>query len=208
MPIRVSLIEDDAILRDAMADAFAEDAALEVVGRHADGESFLRELESETPDVVIMDINLPGMSGIEAVRKAKAKRPQAQFLMCTVQDDDDNLYEALCAGATGYLVKDADPEQVLAAVKELHAGGSPMSAGIARRVIAALQRQRTPHPEVLMLTEREREVLDKLAQGFRYKEIAESLHLSIDTVRTHIRNLYDKLQVSSRTDALNKLYPR
>lgn len=208
MPIRVSLIEDDAILRDAMADAVGEDPALEVVGRHADGESFLVAMASEAPDVAIVDINLPGMSGIEAVRLAKAQRPQTQCLMCTVQDDDDNLYEALCAGATGYLVKDADPALVVAAVKDLHAGGSPMSAGIARRVIAALQRQRTPSPEILMLTDREREVLEQLAQGYRYKEIALRLEVSMDTVRTHIRNLYDKLQVSSRTDALNKLYPR
>ncbi|WKZ65770.1 MAG: response regulator transcription factor [Flavobacteriales bacterium] len=208
MPIRVSVIEDDAILRDAMADAIGDDPAMQVVGLHPTGESFLAQLEAEAPDVAIMDINLPGFSGIEAVRRAKAKRPAAQFLMCTVQDDDDHLFEALCAGATGYLVKDADPQQVIAAVKDLHGGGSPMSAGIARRVIHALQRQRSPSPEIMRLTDREREVLDQLAQGYRYKEIAARLQVSMDTVRTHIRNLYEKLQVSSRTDALNKLYPR
>lgn len=208
MPIRVSLIEDDAILREAMADAIGDDPALEMAGCHADGESFLSALVTEAPDVAIMDINLPRMSGIDAVRQAKARRPRTQFLMCTVQDDDDNLYEALCAGATGYLVKDADPARVVASVKELHAGGSPMSAGIARRVIAALQRQRAPSPDILRLTDREREVLEQLAQGYRYKEIAFRLEVSMDTVRTHIRNLYDKLQVNSRTDALNKLYPR
>lgn len=208
MPIRVCVIEDDAILREAMADALGDDPALAVVGRHASGEAFLDRLEAEAPDVAIMDINLPGISGIEAVRRAKAKRPAAQFLMCTVQDDDDNLFEALCAGATGYLVKDADPMQVLAAVKDLHAGGSPMSAGIARRVIKALAQQRAPAAEIAQLTERERQVLQELAQGYRYKEIAERLAVSVDTVRTHVRNLYEKLQVSSRTDALNKLYPR
>lgn len=208
MPIRVSVVEDDAILGEAMTGALGDDPALEVVGRHSDGGSFLRLLEAEAPDVVLMDINLPGINGIEAVRRAKVLRPATQLLMCTVQDDDDSLFEALCAGATGYLVKDADPAQVVSAVKELHAGGSPMSPGIARRVLAFLHRQRAPSAEIMLLTAREREVLEQLAQGYRYKEIAHRLGVSMDTVRTHVRNLYDKLQVSSRTDALNKLYPR
>jgi DNA-binding NarL/FixJ family response regulator len=125
-----------------------------------------------------------------------------------VQDDDDHLYQAICAGAAGYLVKGASPEQVVAAVCELYAGGSPMSPGIARRVLRALAERRAPAPEIERLTDREREVLEQLAQGYRYKEIADRLSVSLDTVRTHVRNLYDKLHVSSRTDALNKLYPR
>ena len=131
-----------------------------------------------------------------------------QVLVCTVQDDDDSLFNALCAGATGYLLKDASPAQVVEAVKALRAGGSPMSPGIARRVLASFSAPRKRAKEIELLSEREREVLERLAKGHRYKEIADGLHLSIETVRTHIRNLYDKLQVSSRTDALNKLYPR
>ncbi len=208
MPILVSLVEDDDILLDAFTVAVQDDASLVLAGRHTTAEEFMDSVQRELPDVVIMDINLPGMNGVEAVRVLKVKFPQMQFLMCTVQDDDDNLFQALCAGATGYLVKGASPEQLITSVKELHAGGSPMSAGIARRVLRSLHQPQVPAPEIAQLTERERQVLDELAQGFRYKEIADRLQLSLDTVRTHIRNLYGKLQVSSRTDALNKLYPR
>ncbi len=205
MPIRVSIIEDDDILLDAFTNAVMADPALELCGRHSAAEPFLYFASSELPDVVIMDIGLPGISGIEAIAQLKPLHPDMQFVMCTVQIDDEDLFKALCAGATGYLVKSASPLDLIAAVKEVHAGGSPMSAGIARRVIGKLQVPRTPAPEVALLTARERQVLDELAQGFRYKEIADRLALSMETVRTHIRNLYNKLQVSSRTDALNKL---
>ncbi len=207
MGIRVSIVEDDEILRQALSEAVQDEPTLLLCGAHGYAELFLENVAMELPDVVIMDINLPGLSGIEAVRQCKLKYPATQFVMCTVQDDDESLFQALCAGATGYLVKDATPEAVAAAVKDVRNGGSPMSPGIARRVIRSFQQQRTPDPALLTLTERERQVLDQLSQGYRYKEIAVGLHLSIETVRTHIRNLYDKLQVSSRTDALNKLYP-
>lgn len=208
MPIRVSIVEDDDILAASFADAVADEDGLEVVGTHHSAEGFLEALEHECPEVTIMDIHLPGMSGVEAMRLAKARQPANQFVVCTVHDDDDHLFEALCAGATGYLVKDASPERIVAAVREIHAGGSPMSPGIARRVIQTYQRRHTPSPEINCLTDRERQVLDQLAQGFRYKEIADNFQVSVDTVRTHVRNLYVKLQVRSRTDALNKLYPR
>ncbi|MBV6405401.1 MAG: response regulator transcription factor [Flavobacteriales bacterium] len=206
--INVSIVEDDSLLREVLAERIGSDNDLHTSGAYPDAESFLADLTNAPVDVVIMDIGLPGMSGIECVRRAKASAPQVQFIMCTVRDDDDSLFEALCAGATGYLLKDATPAQVAVAVKEVHAGGSPMSAGIARRVIRSFQRPRPTSKAAELLSERERQVLDQLAQGYRYKEIADRMQLSIDTVRTHIRNLYDKLQVSSRTDALNKLYPR
>ncbi|MEX1132947.1 MAG: response regulator transcription factor [Flavobacteriales bacterium] len=205
MPIRVSIVEDDEILLDAFAAAVLEHPALELVGRHLSAEPFVAAIGSELPHVVIMDIGLPGISGIETLLLLKPKFRDVQFVMCTVQDDDDSLFRAICAGATGYLVKNASPVQLITAVQEVHAGGSPMSAGIARRVLANLRPTRTPAPEIAQLTERERQVLEELAQGYRYKEIAERLTVSMDTVRTHIRNLYHKLQVSSRTDALNKL---
>jgi DNA-binding NarL/FixJ family response regulator len=206
--INVALVEDDALLRDALAHAVEQDHALRLIGRYADAETFLAALRTNTPEVVIMDLNLPGISGIACTEQAKRIAPHLQILVCTVQDDDDSLFKALCAGATGYMLKDAPPERVAAAVKELHAGGSPMSAAIARRVIASFQKPKPKSKELDLLTERERQVLEHLAEGYRYKEIADRLFLSIETVRTHVRNLYDKLHVSSRTDALNKLYPR
>jgi DNA-binding NarL/FixJ family response regulator len=208
MGIRVSVVEDDAVLREALCEAVQDDDRLDLAGHHADAEGFMERVVFDRPEIVIMDIGLPGIDGVMAMRKVKASHPNIQFLVSTVQDDDDHLYQAICAGATGYLVKGASPEQVVEAVCDMHAGGSPMSPGIARRVIKALAVQRTPSPEIERLTDRERQVLDQLAQGYRYKEIADRLDVSMDTVRTHVRNLYEKLHVSSRTDALNKLYPR
>ena len=206
--IRVSIVEDDAILREAYVEALHSDPGMLLHGQHSNGEEFLERQLPGSPDVVIMDLNLPGMSGIECTWRAKEKDPHIQILVCTVQDDDDSLFNALCAGATGYLLKDAHATDVVGAVRSLHAGGSPMGPGIARRVLDSFAKPRKQAKEMALLSERERQVLEQLAKGYRYKEIADSLHLSIDTVRTHIRNLYDKLQVSSRTDALNKLFPR
>ncbi len=206
--IRVVIVEDDPILREALSTAVNNDQELELVGGFENAEKFLDTLLASIPDVVIMDLNLPGMDGIMATERTKRTAPQAQVLVCTVQDDDESLFNALCAGASGYLLKDAPPDRLTTAVKEIHAGGSPMSAAVARRVIASFQRPNAASKELDLLTERERQVLEHLAQGYRYKEIADRLFLSIETVRTHVRNLYDKLHVSSRTDALNKLYPR
>lgn len=206
--IRLCIVEDDAVLREAFMESLEADPGMEVVGAYSDAEGFLVDLSGIQPAVVIMDLNLPGMNGITCTERTKQISRTTQVLVCTVQDDDESLFNALCAGATGYLLKDARPEEVAQAVRSLHAGGSPMSPGIARRVLASFSAPRKQAKEWELLSERERQVLDRLATGQRYKEIADGLHLSIETVRTHIRNLYDKLQVSSRTDALNKLYPR
>ena len=206
--IAVAIVEDDGILREALKDVLQADPGIAVIGSFASGEAYFAQVFSTAPDVVIMDLNLPGITGIECIRRIKERPSATQVLVCTVQDDDESLFNALCAGATGYLLKDARPPQVLESLKILHAGGSPMGPGIARRVIASFATPRKQPKEFELLTEREREVLEQLAKGPRYKEIADGLHLSIDTVRTHVRNLYEKLQVSSRTDALNKLYPR
>lgn len=206
--IAVAIVEDDGILREAFEETLQADPGIAVCGSFASAEEYLAHVFRSPPDVVIMDLNLPGISGIECIRRIKERPTATQVLVCTVQDDDESLFSALCAGATGYLLKDARPAQVLEALKVLHAGGSPMGPGIARRVIASFAKPRKQAKEFELLTEREREVLEELAKGQRYKEIADDLHLSIDTVRTHVRNLHEKLQVSSRTDALNKLYPR
>ncbi|MDX9751484.1 MAG: response regulator transcription factor [Flavobacteriales bacterium] len=206
--IRVAIVEDDAVLREALAEALATDPAMELHGAHGTAEDLLARHPAVAADVVIMDLNLPGIDGVACTRRVKAMWPATQVLVCTVQDDDDSLFNALCAGATGYLLKDARPAEVVRAVRMLHAGGSPMGTGIARRVLASFSAPLRPAKEIALLSQREREVLERLARGDRYKEIAEGLHLSIETVRTHVRNLYHKLQVGSRTDALNKLYPR
>lgn len=206
--IRVSIVEDDAILREAYVEALDSDPGTDLYSQHSTGEEFLERQCAGSMDVVIMDLNLPGMSGVECAKRAKEKDPHVQILICTVQDDDDSLFNALCAGATGYLLKDARAADVVKAVHVLHAGGSPMGPGIARRVLHSFSQPRKRSKEIALLSARERQVLEQLAKGYRYKEIADGMNLSIDTVRTHIRNLYEKLQVSSRTDALNKLFPR
>ena len=206
--LRVAVVEDDAIMREAFIEALELDSTFEVHGAFVSAEEFISGPEVPSPDVVIMDLNLPGLGGIACTRLTKERWPTMQVLVCTVQDDDDSLFNALCAGATGYLLKDAAPKEVVEAVKSIAAGGSPMSPGIARRVLRRLQEQQGPRPEIQLLTDREREVLEQLGKGYRYKEIADRSGMSIHTVRTHIRNLYEKLQVSSRTDALNKLFPR
>ncbi|MBP8822919.1 MAG: response regulator transcription factor [Flavobacteriales bacterium] len=206
--IRVAVVEDDEVLREALVEAIEPDPRLVVWGAFPSAEALAQVAPDVAPQVIIMDLNLPGINGIDCTRQVKARWPSVQVLVCTVQDDDESLFNALCAGATGFLLKDAGPAQVAEAVKSIAAGGSPMSAGIARRVLASFSAPRKTAKEMDLLSSRERQILEQLARGLRYKEIADTLHLSIDTVRTHVRNLYDKLHVSSRTDALNKLYPR
>ena len=156
-----------------------------------------------------MDINMPGINGIECVRQLKEKSPQTQFMMCTVYEEDEKIFNALMAGASGYIVKKTPPKQLLEAIHEIHNGGSPMSAAIARRVV---QMFREPKPilsdETNTLTQREKEMLVLLAKGFRYKEIADQLSISLDTVKRHAHNIYEKLHVQSRTDAINKAFKR
>lgn len=159
-------------------------------------------------DVVIMDIDLPGMSGIECITEAKPKRPEVQYLICTVFEDNTSLFNALCAGATGYLLKSASAEEIVRSIHGIQRGGSPMSLSIARMVVDSIPRKRANTDLLESLTKRERELLDLLAEGYLYKEIGDKLALSIETVRTYIRSIYTKLHVHSRTDALNKLYQR
>jgi DNA-binding NarL/FixJ family response regulator len=155
-----------------------------------------------------MDINLPGMNGIQCIEMLKPKNPAIQYLVCTVFEDSIHLFNALCAGATGYILKSAGEEEIVRGVKDICAGGSPMSPQIARMVVTSFPIKKTDHDAVSGLSKRERELLELLAAGYRYKEIADKLFLSIETVRSYIRDIYSKLHVHSRTEALNKLYNR
>ncbi len=209
MPIRVVIVEDDPILRSSLERVVQHEGDLKFEGSYGSAEQFMaRTVGLEDIDVVLMDINLPGLSGIECITACKPKRSQVQYLVCTIFEDNENVFNALCSGATGYLLKSAEPEQIVRAIHEIHGGGSPMSLHIARMVVNAVPRKKSNDVLLESLTKREREVLDQLAGGYRYKEIADRMGLRIDTVRSYIRDIYTKLQVQSRTDALNKVFER
>lgn len=171
----------------------------------ANGEEAVKKLPAICPDVALMDINLPGINGIEAVRKLKAQCSNTQFIMSTVYEDDESIFESLKAGASGYLLKKTAPSKILDSITEVYNGGSPMSSQIARKVIASFQQKKQSIDDAEILTQREKEILKSLAKGLRYKEIAGELNIGLETVRTHTRNIYEKLQVQSRTEAINKI---
>ncbi len=204
--IRVALVEDIAELRETLSHLLMNAAGLEFVGAWPTAEAALKTLVAATPRVVLMDIHLPGISGVECVRRLKPLLPSTEFMMLTIFEDHELVYDSLVAGATGYLVKKTPPEELLRAIRELHAGGSPMTSSIARKVVAALAAGRAPASpsDDPPLSVREREVLEHLSSGMRYKEIAALLHLSEHTVRTHLHNIYRKLQVNSKAGAIRR----
>ena len=206
--IRVSIVEDTEDIREALRVLINGSRGFECLHVFPDAETALERMPSMDVDVVLMDINLPGINGIECMVRLRDKMPQAQFMMCTVYDDDDNIFSALESGATGYMLKRTSPAQILEAIRDLHEGGSPMSSEIARRVVDAMQRKKKPSGQTETLTDREKEILDFLSRGFLYKEIANELFISKETVKKHIHNIYDKLQVQTRTEALNKAFQR
>ena len=206
MNIKVCIVEDDKILREGMAEGVRQSDDCELMGSFDSAEGLIKEFRMLRPEVVLMDIQLPGRSGIECVKELKIKYPETQFLICSVFEDNDNIFDALCAGATGYMLKSTDLDKLIESIREVHRGESPMSGIIARKVLGTFQNRKTTDEYLKLLSEREREILDYLARGFRYKEIASRINLSVETVRTHIRNIYEKLQVDSRTDALNKVF--
>ena len=204
MSITVSIVEDDATAREIFADWITHAPGFKCVGLHGAVENALEPLRAEKPSVVLMDINLPGMSGIEGVRRLKPLLPQTQFLMLTVYEDVDHVFEALAAGATGYLLKQTPRNELLASIIDLHAGGSPMTSNIARRVVQAFHREDHAVPQSEQLSQREREVLELLARGYLYKEIMDALQVSLGTVNTYVRRIYEKLHVRSRSQAVAK----
>jgi DNA-binding NarL/FixJ family response regulator len=205
--ISVVIIEDIREIREGLQILIQGSDGFACLKTYATAEDAVEELPSLTPDVVLMDIHLPGMSGIEAVRKLKSQCPDTQFIMSTIYEDDENIFESLKAGASGYLLKKTAPAKIMDAITEVYNGGSPMSSQIARKVIASFQQQ-NPIDETQVLTPKEKEILKELSKGLRYKEIADVMQISMETVRSHARHIYEKLHVQSRTEALNKVFGR
>ena len=205
--IKVAIVEDDRDFRELLQAGMKNDAGIHVIATFTSGDRFLEGFTDLDADVVVMDINMPGTSGIDAVAKAKPQKPAMQFLMSTVFENPAYIFQALCAGATGYIVKSAPAKDLITAVYDIHAGGSPMSPAIARAVVASFQGATSRTIQEEQLTTKEREVVDGLASGLMYKEIAAKLDVNISTVRTHVRSIYEKLQVHSRGDAVKRVYP-
>ncbi len=202
MRITVGIVEDDAGIREQLARLISAAAGLRVTGAFGSAEEALRALPASPPEIVLMDINLPGLDGIECVRRLRALVPSVQCIMLTMHEDSPRILAALSAGAVGYLVKGAPAAELLEAIHNAKNGGSPMSNHIARKVVQSFQKMGPSPASRQNLTEREEQVLRLLSQGFIYKEIADTLAISVDTVRTHIRKIYEKLEVRTRTEAV------
>ena len=210
MPISVSVVEDDELVRESLAILIGGADGFACAGAYSTAEEALQKIPTHQPDVVLMDIHLPAMTGIEAVRRLAQVLPALQIIMLTAYEDDQAVFDSLQAGAAGYLLKRTPHVQILAAIEEVHHGGSPMTSSIARKVVQLARRSSTAQPPnsigLANLSPRETEILSLLAKGYRYKEIADELRINIETVRTHLRRIYQKLQVDSRTDAVVKFF--
>jgi DNA-binding NarL/FixJ family response regulator len=204
MAIPVSIVEDDAGLRECICRFIQGAPGFECVGAYASAEDALADVPTRPPAVILMDINLPKMSGIECVKHLKEKLPGLQIIMLTVYENSDRIFEALAAGACGYLVKNTPPAKLLEAIEEISKGGSPMSSHIARKVVQAFQPAIHAVPLIEQLAPREQQVLELLSKGRAYKQIAAEMNLSMGTIRTYIRRIYEKLHVNCRTDAVVK----
>ncbi len=200
--IRVALVDDNHDLREGLQIVMKEhNTEFECVGSYADAESAIKKIPEVKPDVVLMDINLPGLNGIECLKQVKAKMPELDVIMLTVFADDQTVFDSLCAGACGYITKNASPEKIMDAIRDVRDGGAPMSGRIARMVVTSFNAPTSPSAQ---LTDREREVLDQLCKGKSYKMVADALNITHDTVRHHIKNIYKKLEVHSVSEAILK----
>lgn len=205
--IAVSIVEDQEDIRRGMQHIFNSTPGISCLSVYENAEDALQGLPDVNPDIVIMDINLPGMSGIECIAKIKKQSPHIQFMMFTIYESSAYVLEALAAGASGYLLKNTTPGKMVEAVRELYAGGSPMNSHIARKLVAAYQLSTAlPAKNHFNISEREQEVLNLLSKGLLYKEIGQQLGISTGTVKQHIHHIYDKLHVQNRTEALNKIF--
>jgi DNA-binding NarL/FixJ family response regulator len=208
MSISVSIVEDNDKLRATLARLIDRAEGFRCVSQYANAEDALKDLPQVRPDVVLMDINLPGMNGVQCVRQLKTLLPQVQVMMLTVYEDTDNIFNALAAGASGYMLKRTSSKELLEAIQDVQRGGSPMTMHIARKVVQSFQHTAATAQPAENLSEREQQVLDCLTQGLMYKEIAEKLGISYETVHTYIRRIYEKLQVRTRTEAVAKFLRR
>ena len=210
MPISISIVEDNDKLRGTLAKVIGRADGFRFATDYANAEDAVADLPKVRPDVVLMDINLPGMNGVECVRKLKTLLPQTQVMMLTVYEDTENIFKALAAGANGYMLKRTPTKDLIEAIREMQRGGSPMTTHIARLVVQSFQKTKAPSSggDLSDLSEREQQVLDLLAQGLIYKEIAKKLNIGYETVHTYIRRIYEKLQVRTRTEAVAKFLQR
>ena len=204
MNIRVAIVEDDEQVRENLARLVGETKGFECVATFPSGEQALEGLPRRTPDVVLMDINLPGISGVECVRQLKSLLPDLHIVMLTVYDDSDRIFQALQMGASGYLLKRSTAEEILHAIDDVHRGGAPMSSYIARKVVQSFRRQDASDKPAENLSKRETDVLDYVSRGYTNKEIADALGLRAETVRGYLKTIYTKLHVRSRTEAAMK----
>jgi len=208
MNIRVAIVEDDKVVRENLSLLINATTGFSCVAACATGEEALQRLEKVSPDVVLMDIHLPGQSGITCVARLRALIPKVQVIMLTIEEDSEQVFESLKAGATGYLVKHVSTAEILEAVAEVHRGGAPMSSQIARKVVTTF-REGTPYDKsVIQLSPREEEVLRLLATGLRSKEIARNLNVGVGTINTYVRHIYEKLHVRSRAEAVARFPKR
>jgi DNA-binding NarL/FixJ family response regulator len=202
--ISVSIVDDEKSLCESIATFLNGSPGFRCLSMYGSAEAALQHLPADKPDVVLMDINMAGMNGIECVSRLKVLAPELQIVMLTVYDDTEQIFKALAAGATGYLLKRHEPDELLQAIRDVRAGGSPMSNSIARKVVASFQKANQAGEKQNLLSSREQAVLDCLAEGLAYKQIADKLGISINTIRTHLRHIYEKLHVQSRTEAVAK----
>ena len=208
MAITVSIVEDNDQLRGTLSRVLSRAEGFQCLSQHANAEAALEALPKEPPDVVLMDINLPGMNGVECVRRLKQTAPKTQVIMLTAYEDTENIFNSLAAGASGYLLKRTSSAELLEAIRDVLKGGSPMTTHIARKVVQSFQKVGASNQPAENLSPREQEVLDCLSHGLIYKEIAEKLGISYETVHTYIRRIYEKLQVRTRTEAVAKFLRR
>lgn len=206
--INVAIVEDDNEIRNLMVDFMKTTNDLICVAAYERAEDLVKHFRSLSIEVVLMDISLPGMTGIQCVSQLKPIKPSVQYLMCTTHSDPEKTFDSLCAGATGYILKNSSPDTVFDAIRDIHKGGSPMSAEIARMVVGSFPNKKKDTELLQSFTTREQEILNALAKGMSYKEIAAELYISIETVRTYLRKIYEKLQVHSKVEALNKVFPK
>jgi DNA-binding NarL/FixJ family response regulator len=206
MSITLAIVEDLDEVRDGLKNFLALNKEFEVLDTYQTAEEALQFIPELKPDIVIMDISLPGMNGIECIRRVKDKSPSSQFMMFTVYENDEKVFEALKAGASGYLLKNTGLLQLVESLKELYNGGSPMSANIARKLVRVFREHQKDDEPVSILSNRENEILQLLTKGLLYKEIADQLTISVSTVRQHIHHIYEKLHVQNRTEAINKAF--